>query len=362
MKLSARLKKSYPASPESAGFTLDVELEVEPGVTVLFGASGAGKSLTLDCLAGFARPDDGQILLGNRILFDAPTGVNVRPQQRECGYVFQNHALFPHMTIRENLAFAAERRPRLERHRRVTEMMERFQLGEIAGRKPREVSGGQKQRCSIARALIAAPQLLLFDEPARGLDAGLRGDFFALVRELRADLKIPLLLVTHDLDEAVAVGDRMLVYREGRIVQSGLPQSVISRPATVEIARLVGHVNVLPVEILALDPGRNTSRLRVWTDGLGKQEISGPYFPGHLLGDRIQVMIRADDVRIHSHPGENRIAVKLSAKLEHARLMELQFGGDLTALTPRHEFESRRDASDWYVELPPLALKLPGTE
>ena len=360
MKLCARIVKRFPARAESAEFLLDVEFEADARISVLFGASGAGKTLTLDCVAGFARPDDGQILLGNRILFDAPTGVNIRPQQRECGYVFQNHALFPHMTVRENLAFAAERRPRLERHRRVSELIERFQLTEIAGRRPSDISGGQRQRCSIARALIAAPQILLFDEPTRGLDASLRSEFYTLLRELRSDLKIPLLLVTHDLDEAVALGERMLVYQEGRIVQIGPPQAVISRPATVEISRLLGYVNVLPVEILALDPGRNSSRLRFFHEAIGKHEISGPYFPGHLIGDRISLMVRGDDLRIHSSPGENRIPARLMRRLEHARFEELLFAGDLVALVPRHEYEERRDQVTWYVEIPAAALRLPG--
>ena len=360
MKLSARLLKRFPASDDSAGFSLDVHVEADTGITVLFGASGAGKSLTLDCIAGFARPDDGQILLGNRILFDGPTGVQIRPQQRACGYVFQNHALFPHMTLRDNLRFAAEKRPRLERHRRVSEMIERFHLSEVAGRRPCEVSGGQRQRCSIARALIAAPQLLLFDEPARGLDAALRAEFYALICELRNDLDIPLLFVTHDLDEAVALGDRMLVYQDGKIVQSGAPQAIISRPATLEIARLMGHINVLPVEVLALDPGRKTSRLRLLRKGALKPELAGPYLPGHLRGDRLNLMLRADEVRLHSEAGENRIPSRLIEKRDHARFVELRFEDDVVALVPRYEYEARSETHEWFVEIPPTALRLPG--
>src|SRR5207342_2833788 len=141
-----------------------------------FGPSGSGKTLTLDSIAGFVRPDDGRIILDDDILFDGPTGVYLPPQARNCGYVFQNYALFPHMTLRENLVFAAERRPRLERHRRVNDMLDTFRLADAAGRRPHEVSGGQRQRCSIARALIGGPKLLLLDEPAQGLDAPLRAE------------------------------------------------------------------------------------------------------------------------------------------------------------------------------------------
>ena len=181
--IGARLRKTFPARPDSGPFSLDLEFQTTAGVTVLFGPSGSGKTLTLDLIAGFVRPDDGRILLDDQILFDGPAGVSLPPQARDCGYVFQNYALFPHMTLRENLEFAAERRPRLERHRRVNEMLERFRLNDAAGRRPHEVSGGQRQRCSIARALIGAPKLLLFDEPAQGLDAPLRGEFYEVLRQ-----------------------------------------------------------------------------------------------------------------------------------------------------------------------------------
>ena len=161
--IHARIAKRFPPQPDSAAFSLEIELQARAGVTALFGASGAGKTLTLDCIAGFTRPDAGRILLDVQFLFDAASQVNLRPQQRNCGYVFQNYALFPHMTLRENLLFAAERRPRLERHRRVNEMIERFHLADVSGRRPHEVSGGQKQRYSIARALIGSPRLLLLD-------------------------------------------------------------------------------------------------------------------------------------------------------------------------------------------------------
>src|SRR6202008_794503 len=144
--IEARIARRFAAGVESAGFTLSIELRAAAGVTVLFGASGSGKTLTLDCIAGFVTPDSGRILLDDEILFDADAKVSLRPQDRNCGYVFQNYALFPHMTLRENLAFAAERRPRLERHRRVNEMLEKFQLTQVSGRRPHEVSGGEKQR------------------------------------------------------------------------------------------------------------------------------------------------------------------------------------------------------------------------
>src|SRR5215470_4919153 len=227
--IQARIRKTFPPQPESAGFSLDLEFSAAAGVTVLFGPSGAGKTLVLDSIAGFVRPDEGRILLDDEILFDGATGVCLPPQARNCGCVFQNYALFPDMTLRQNLEFAVERRPRLERHRRVNEMLEKFRLVDRAGRRPHEVSGGQRQRCSIARALIGAPKLLLLDEPAQGLDAPLRAEFYEVLRQVRADFKTPVLLVTHDLHECFELGDDMQILRESRIVQSGTTTKVLDQ-------------------------------------------------------------------------------------------------------------------------------------
>src|ERR1700686_17889 len=287
--IQARLRKTFPARPDSASFSLELEFQAAAGVTVLFGPSGSGKTLTLDLIAGFVRPDDGRILLDDDILFDRTAGVNLAPQVRKCGYVFQNYALFPHMTLRQNLEFAAERRPRLERHRRVNEMLERFRLGDAAGRRPHEVSGGQRQRCSIARALIGGPKLLLPDEPAQGLDAPLRLEFYEVLRQVRADFKTPVLLVTHDLDECFELGEEMLVLREGRLVQSGTPAAILEQPANVDVARLLGVFNLIPAEIRSLDPGRNTSKVQ-----MGEHDLDGPYFPGHLKGDRVTICVRPE--------------------------------------------------------------------
>src|ERR1700733_11981162 len=261
--LQARLRKTFQQRPDSAGFSLDLEFKAAAGITVLFGPSGSGKTQVLDSIAGFTRPDEGRILIDDEILFDGATGLHLPPQARNCGYVFQNYALFPHMTLRENLMFAAERRPRLERHRRVNEMLDTFRLADVAGRRPHEVSGGQRQRCSIARALIVAPKLRLLDEPGQGLDAPLKAEFYDVLRQVRADFKTPVLLVTHDLDECFELGEEMLILRDGRIVQSGAPRDILDFPASLDVARLLGAFNLLAGEIRTLDPGRNSSRLKI---------------------------------------------------------------------------------------------------
>jgi len=354
--LQARLRKTFPQRPDSAGFSLDLEFQAAAGVTVLFGPSGSGKTLVLDAVAGFVRPDEGRILLDDDLLFDGATGVHLPPQARNCGYVFQNYALFPHMTLRENLVFAAERRPRLERHRRVNEMLETFRLTEAAGRRPHEVSGGQRQRCSIARALIVAPKLLLLDEPAQGLDAPLRAEFYEVLRQVRADFKTPVILVTHDLDEGFELGEEMLILREGKIVQSGSPRHILDQPANIEVARLLGAFNLIPCEIRALDPGRNTSKIQ-----MGEFELDGPYFPGRFKGDRVTLCVRPEQLIVSARlgrPGPNQIPVTQSRAIEKPHGMRLEFEGSIAADMPRADFDRQRDNNDWLIEFPATALRV----
>ena len=354
--IQARVRKQYGPGPDFAGFSLDVEFRAASGVTVLFGSSGTGKTLTLDSIAGFVRPDEGRILLDDQILFDGAAGVHLPPRARHCGYVFQNYALFPHMTLRENLEFAVERLPRLERHRKVKEMLEKFHLAEVAGRRPYQLSGGQKQRCSIARSLSGAPRVLLLDEPARGLDAPLRAELYSVLREVRRDFGIPILLVTHDSDECFELADEMIVLREGRVVQSGPPRKVFEQPANVEVARLFGLYNLLPVEIKALDPGRNSSRLRYQ-----EFELTGPYFPGRLIGDQVWLCVRPDALGVAPRDGRlgmNQMPATLLRVVEKPERMRMEFAGDIAVELAPHDFEKYGPVKEWVIEFPHLGLRI----
>lgn len=349
--IEAQIRKSF-----AGGYSLEVELRATAGVTVLFGPSGAGKTLTLDSVAGFVRPDHGRILLDGRILFDSEAGVSLPPQRRSCGYVFQNYALFPHMTLRRNLQFAAAALPRLERHRKVNEMLDRFRLSEAAGRRPHELSGGQRQRCSVARALIGAPRLLLLDEPARGLDAPLRAELYDVVRQARADYGTPVLLVTHDLAECAELGDEMLVLHQGRIVQTGPPGDVFEGPANVEVARLLGLYNLLAAEVLALDPGRNRSRVRQ-----GDIDLAGPYFPGKLIGDRVWLCIRPESLSLKPRegaPGPNEVPSTLLRTVRKPGSVRAEFTNGLAVeLPPGTALDTSGAGQQWLIQVPQNAIR-----
>ncbi|MES1257108.1 MAG: ABC transporter ATP-binding protein [Acidobacteriota bacterium] len=348
--IRAGIAKQFAAGEESAGFRLDIQFEAGTGVTVLYGPSGSGKTLTLDAIAGFVTPDAGRIMLGDRILFDAGARVHLRPQERACGYVFQNYALFPHLSVRGNLAFAAHELPRLERHRRITELLERFKLTDLAGRHPRELSGGQKQRASIARALMAEPEVLLLDEPGRGLDALLRADLHALILEMKASLRIPMLLVTHDQEECFALADNVLIFNAGKIVHRGTPMELLRNPGTAGVASLLGDFNLYAAEVLTLDPGRQTSRVRM----LG-QEWNGPHLRGCFKGDRVTLCARPEELKLVARPGDNRIRVHQARLMERPHAVRADFGQALVVDVPRDVW--RQKADDVWVEIPAESLR-----
>src|SRR5437773_2192283 len=192
------------------GFTLDVRWEADQSVIGLFGPSGAGKTLTLQCLAGLMRPDAGRIVVGDRVFFDAAAGVDLPPQGRRIGYVFQGYGLFPHLTVARNIAFGLRGRPRAARARRAAEVMERLGLGGLERRYPDELSGGQRQRVALGRALAIDPALLLLDEPLSALDAPLRRALRDELGEILRAWRTAAIVVTHDFTEAYRLAGRIV--------------------------------------------------------------------------------------------------------------------------------------------------------
>jgi ABC-type sulfate/molybdate transport systems ATPase subunit len=213
------------------------QLDVEAETVALVGPSGAGKTTVLRAVAGLVRPRGGRITLGDEVWFDAARGVHLPPERRSLGYVFQHYALFPHLSVRANVAYGA-REP-------VEPLLERFGLGRLARARPREISGGERQRVALARALARRPRVLLLDEPLSALDpdtrAGVRND----LREVLAGLRLPTLLVTHDFHDAAALASRVGVLQAGQLVQLDTAAALLRDPADAFVARLTG-ANVLP--------------------------------------------------------------------------------------------------------------------
>ncbi|MBV8895830.1 MAG: ATP-binding cassette domain-containing protein [Acidobacteriaceae bacterium] len=361
--LDARLMKRLPPQRDSNTFELNVHLRAGPGITVLFGSSGAGKTLTLNCLAGFTRPDEGRILVRDEIYFDAAARVHVPPQRRRCGYMFQDHALFPHMTVRENLSFAAsvarsENNRPLHRHRRVNELLELFELSDLASRTPARLSGGQRQRAALARVLLGEPRLLLLDEPTRGLDARLRSAFYDVLQKTRERLDIPAVLVTHDLEECFELADFVCLIEGGRMLQAGSRESVFAKPASLEVARMLGMYNILPAEITTLDPGQNTSRLAVF-DGF----LEGPYFPAHLIGDRGSLCVREYEMKVSASkpgPATNAVAVRPVKTTPVAAGIRIEFDGEFCATVSESDWQAMRGSERLWVEVPRAAVHFIG--
>jgi len=224
-----------------------VDLEAPPGVTVVLGPSGAGKSLLLRALAGLITPQEGQICLGDAMLFTSAR--NVPPALRQMGYLPQGYALFDHLTVAHNVAFGLRDLPAAERHHRVTAVLAALRISELARRPVRAISGGQAQRVALARALAIAPRALLLDEPLSAVDPLLRGELRPQLRALWQSWQIPILLVTHDLADARALADHLLVLDGGRVVRAGSRDEVLVSPGSARAAVLLGQRNITTARV-----------------------------------------------------------------------------------------------------------------
>lgn len=237
MGLNVKLQKKVN------GFVLDIEWQIGNELTVLFGFSGAGKTMTLRLIAGLIKPDNGQVSLDDVVYFDSSVGTHLPPQERPFGYVFQDLAIFPHMTVLQNILYGAVNLPKNEKLDRAREMIRAFKLTGFEARYPHEISGGQKQRVAFARALIRRPKVLLLDEPFSSLDRPLRFEMRRFLQEVRNNFSIPTLLVTHDFEEAEAISDKIIVYEQGKIVQVDSPERIKNSPANLYVSRLIAYAD-----------------------------------------------------------------------------------------------------------------------
>jgi iron(III) transport system ATP-binding protein len=260
-----------------------LSLAVERGeILALLGPSGCGKTTTLRLIAGFETPDRGRVIIGDRVMADAERGLAVPPEERGVGVVFQDYALFPHLTVADNVAFGLHHLSREQRRERVRAVLDLVGMLDLGGRYPHEISGGQQQRVAVARALAPAPALILLDEPFSNLDADLRAQMRDEVEKVLRGTGTTAVFVTHDQEEAFTIADTVGVLNEGRLEQVAPPEAIYHHPATPFVAEFVGAADFLP--------GIVTSEGVVTEVGVfGNVE-------GREPGEKVKVMIRPDDI------------------------------------------------------------------
>src|ERR1700730_9006343 len=286
-RLVAQFEKSFPGGP-----LIHVRLSLPAdafSLTVLFGPSESGKTTVLRCRAGLGRRERGYIRFGRETWFDSQRGIFLPPQRRRIGYLFQEYALFPHMTVAQNIRYGLPRSRPAERRQRVEEITELFGLAGLEPRYPKQLSGGQQQRVALARALVCRPRLLLLDEPLSSLDVPAREQLRRQLRKWLAHLRTPGLFVTHDRIEALALGDDVVILDKGQVCQSGPVREVFAKPAAPSVARIVGVDTVEPARILHVADGLATVKV-------GSTQLVALARNG--VGEEANVCIRAEEVML----------------------------------------------------------------
>jgi len=297
--LSASVRKSFPSAERE--FSLDVDFNAVPGFTILFGASGSGKTTLLDCVAGLAIPDAGRITVGERVLFDAKTRENIPVAKRHVGYVLQDLALFPHLTVEQNTEYGLAHLPRAVRGKRVAAMLHEFRIEHLRRQRPAEISGGERQRVALARALVTDPYVLLLDEPLAALDAATKAKILDDLRRWNQAHRIPILYVTHSREEVLALGERVLVMEQGCIIAQGTPHEVLSAPLLETVAQLAGFENIFDATVWLVHEDRGTLTCQIATCRLPADKpgqfvlLETPLIRAEM-GSRVRVGIRAGDI------------------------------------------------------------------
>jgi molybdate transport system ATP-binding protein len=294
-QLNVEIRKVL-ADPARMGqdFELNVRFSVATGFTILFGASGAGKTTILDCIAGLRKPDFGRIAVAGRPLFSPEQAVDVPTRSRNVGYLFQTLALFPHMTVRQNIEYGLASISLAERELRSSEIANSFRIIGLLDRRPAAISGGERQRVALARALVTRPKVLLLDEPMSALDASTKSRILDDLRRWNERHAVPILYVTHERDEVYALGDRALVLEAGSIVADGPPQEVLSRPQLESIAQLAGFENIFECSVTASHPDEGTMTCRI--DGTD-MALEAP-LTRVAAGKPVRLGIRAGDILV----------------------------------------------------------------
>jgi iron(III) transport system ATP-binding protein len=325
-----------------------VSMTLNPGeVVALLGASGSGKTTLLRSVAGLEQPSRGRIAIGDTVLYDGAGGIEMPVEKRNLGLVFQSYALWPHRSVFDNVAYGLRLRgiPASEIDSRVNQALTNLGLGALAARLPHQLSGGQQQRVAIARALVYNPPVVLMDEPLSNLDAKLREEARAWLRELIVRLGLSALVVTHDQTEAMAMSDKILLLKSGRIEQQGTPEDLYNRPQTQFTAEFMGSNNQLPGRVREMADGRALLEGEGW-------RLWGTARGAVRAGDAATGIIRLERTRIASGAGDNRLRTELVTGMFLGDRKENLF--KLGAMRLRCYGTPVTDAggSDCYLELP----------
>ncbi|MCD6674334.1 MAG: ABC transporter ATP-binding protein [Burkholderiaceae bacterium] len=339
---------SYGANPVLNG----VSLQLQRGEVVsLLGASGSGKTTLLRAVAGLELPSRGRITMGERVLFDGATRTEMPVEQRDLGIVFQSYALWPHKTVEENIGYPLKLRKvgAHERRERVQRILGQLGMGGLGKRYPGELSGGQQQRVAIGRALVYNPPVLLLDEPLSNLDAKLREEARAFLRELILRLGLSAILVTHDQAEAMAISDRILLLNEGRIEQQGTPQQMYASPATRYCAEFLGSNNRIEGRISAVDG----SDAALQAAGCSIRGVAN----GALQeGQPAVAIVRVERIRLRSTPAPNSVSLPVSASMYLGDKWEYVFrqpgGAEADGFALRAYGSEAQVPQPCYLELP----------
>jgi molybdate transport system ATP-binding protein len=288
--LAINIRKRFHGDSDS--FELDVSRAAHSGINILFRASGAAKTTLLDCIAGLTTPDSGRITIGDRVFFDGTERTNLSIRKRRIGYVFQDLALFPHLSTEKNIQYGLRDGSAADRQQQSAAIMESFRISHLRTRKPGEISGGERQRVALARALVTDPYVLLLDEPLAGLDAAVKSTIIADLRAWNQLHRIPILYVTHGREEVFALGERVLILEHGKIIAQGTPHEVMTAPRQETVAQLAGFENIFDTTVVAVHQDRGTMTCRIAS---GKLQLETPLVRAEV-GSTLRVGIRAGDI------------------------------------------------------------------
>ena len=281
------------AERQLGAFSLSVDLEAPTeGIVALFGSSGSGKTSIINILAGLTRPTRGRIAIGGDVLFDSERGIDVPPERRRFGIIFQEGRLFPHLSVRSNLLYGFRRAPAAERQLDLERIVGLLGIGHLLGRRPRDLSGGEKQRVAIGRALLANPRLLLMDEPLASLDGPRKEEVLPFIEELRDQLGLPIVYVSHDLNEIIRLADTVAIVADGRIAAAGTIEDILGRRDLQALTGFYEAGAVLRAEVAGHDAAFGLTEL---TFAAGRLRIARVNLP---VGTAVRARIRARDVSV----------------------------------------------------------------